>query len=93
MLKLLKEFFSNRARLGDLERRVEALGADCRRRDLALDETRAALEYLQADMNKLRGRLTGGLRKKGEPEEEPQAPAVDVNDSIRAGTFSFRRRA
>lgn len=93
MFKTLRAILAQNRRLEDLERRLESLSADSRRRDLALEETRAALEYVQADITKLRGRVTGGLRKKGDENGEQQPPPQeDVNQLIREGRFPIRRR-
>lgn len=51
-----------------------------------VEEMRADLDWLGAEVKKLRGRVTGGVRKAA---EEPQAgPTLDdINALIKAGRF------
>ncbi len=90
MFKTLRAILAQNRRLEDLERRVDAIAQDLRRRELHVEDLSASLEYTQAEIKKLRGRVTGGLRKEAE-EDGGKQPPVDINEAIRSGTFSLRR--
>lgn len=54
-------------------------------------ELESRLDFLERDHTKLRGRLTGGLRRKEEPEPEP-TPPPNGRPAVEA-PLSLHRRA
>ncbi len=76
----------------DVEHTSDALRQDLATLRRTCEELRADLDWLTADVAKMRGKITGGSRRNAKPEEtNGEQPQPDINQAIKDGHF-FRRR-
>ena len=87
VLQTLRAIFSQTSRLRDLEGTCTALRAELDNLVRTVAELEAALEWSQHEIKQLRGKVTGGIRKKGQPEdgEQPVDRTAELNALILAG--------
>ena len=92
MFRALRAILAQHRRLSDVETTSETQRHDVLRLEQTLRELQSDVEWLAGEVRTLRGRVTGGLRKKEPPAEDNGAPPPgDMNAAIKAGVF-FRRR-
>lgn len=93
MFRTLRAILSQHRRLNDVETTSQAHAHDVKRLEQTLRELASDVEWLAGEVRTLRGKVTGGLRKKEPPAEDDGGPPPqqDVNAAIKTGTFVRRR--
>jgi len=91
----LRALLAHTRRLIDVERRVDQLEKQLEPRQLELERIRADLDFYYGEFKRLKGRVTGGIRRDREappqPDGQPAVPATaeQLNALIRAGRRPF----
>ncbi len=85
MFQQIRDKLAFRRRLGDVEETLAALEHSVEKR---LRVVEAAADYLELDLKKLRGRVTGGLRNEQKPAAlDGQLTFDEIDDQIRRGVY------
>jgi len=92
MFQRLRALLSQNRRVTDIERTSAEIRGELERTRTDLEQLEADVAWLGAEIKKLRGRVTGSVRKDRETADNGERVDADaINAAIRAGTFGVQR--